>query len=133
MEFTTPAPMVWDTATAIWPTDIWPTDMDAAVMAPLVDYPSDFKPVREWPVFGLRPLELAALRFLHREGPIFREDFYRRFKGATPKGRAAILHDLNRLYLIRLIEGSDAQGKSRIMIQLTGEPDFADLERTSCV
>ncbi len=129
MDYTSPEPMVYSTNLAHWP----PALVGQVVgLTASINYPDGFKPIREWPVFGLRPNELAALRFIHREGPMAREVFHRRFKRSTPKGRAAILHDLNRLGLIRLVLGIDPDGKESIVIQAAGPVDFDELERTVC-
>ena len=129
MDFTCPEPMVYSTNLAHWPKDL-PARL-AAMARPELDFP-DFKPVHDWPVFGLRPAEISALRFIHRHGPMMRADFLRKFKGTSPKGRPVVLHDLNRLGFIRLVLVVDGDGKEGIAIQSTGPVDFDELERTVC-
>ncbi len=124
MEITTPTPMVWETTPATWSTEMaddWVATTAAQPTTP------DFKPVRDWPVFGLRPLELAALRFIHHEGPLTCDEFKRRFTRGGKKAREAALHDLNRLGMVRLVLCSD----DKIRIQVTAEPDYDGLERTA--
>jgi hypothetical protein len=123
MEITHPAPMVCDTAIAAWPPDAVGAAMTTA---PASKYRPGFQPIREWPVFGLRPLELSALRFIDSEGPIALSDFRRQFKRGTPKARAETLHDLNRLGMIRIVVNADGH----FWLQVTAKPDYEALERT---
>jgi hypothetical protein len=114
--------MVCETAIAVWP-----PDLAAVVIAPPVKFQADFKPVRDWPVFGLRPLELAALRFIDYEGPVSMADFKRKFRRGTPKARSDALHDLSRLGMVRIIVDRDGA----FWLQVTATPDYDELERTA--
>ena len=127
MDFRSPAPMVCETVVAAYPE--WLPDHLAKALPQPIAYPAGFRPLRESPVWGLRRLELAALRLVHSGGPIRLSEFHASFKSETLKARKAVLHDLHRLGLVRIIQGVD---EKTFVIEAALPVDFRELMRTSC-